>query len=216
MEIIGKWEEALHVKGKKIFFLLTEEGFIDGSMWDNIWLSALYLGVESALWSLLLSLAICVAAVSVFTAHPLLLLPVLITILGKIWSCMWHSEMYHKTWAWIGIMCVIVSIWPSTGVICLVVAIMYWLGWEMGAVEAISLSILVGSSVDYCLHLVEGYLLAGETMSSSPGHSLVRECTLAPQQQLWAIPKNMFAHMLKQANESDLEFNKERSVLKAY
>lgn len=40
-------------------------------------------GVESALWSLLLSLAICVATVSVFTAHPLLLLPVLITILGK-------------------------------------------------------------------------------------------------------------------------------------
>lgn len=40
-------------------------------------------GVESALWSLLLSLAICVAAVSVFTAHPLLLLPVLITIIGK-------------------------------------------------------------------------------------------------------------------------------------
>ncbi|KAG9354736.1 hypothetical protein JZ751_001449 [Albula glossodonta] len=48
------------------------------------------------------------------------------------------------------------------GVICLVVAVMYWLGWEMGAVEAISLSILVGSSVDYCLHLVEGFLLAGE------------------------------------------------------
>uniref|UniRef100_A0A3B3WWQ4 SSD domain-containing protein n=1 Tax=Poecilia mexicana TaxID=48701 RepID=A0A3B3WWQ4_9TELE len=92
------------------------------------------LGVESALWSLLLSLAICVAAVSVFTAHPLLLLPVLITIIG---------------------------------VICLVVAVMYWLGWEMGAVEAISLSILVGSSVDYCLHLVEGYLLAGETEPSA-------------------------------------------------
>jgi hypothetical protein len=41
-------------------------------------------GVESALCSLLLSLAICVAAVSVFTAHPLLLLPILLTILGKI------------------------------------------------------------------------------------------------------------------------------------
>ena len=40
-------------------------------------------GVESALWSLLLSLAICVAAVSVFTAHLLLLLPILLTILGK-------------------------------------------------------------------------------------------------------------------------------------
>lgn len=72
--------------------------------------------------------------------------------------------------------------WPLTGVICLVVAIMYWLGWEMGAVEAISLSILVGSSVDYCLHLVEGYLLAGETMSSTPNS--VQECKFAPQQQL--------------------------------
>lgn len=30
--------------------------------------------------------------------------------------------------------------------------------------EAISLSILVGSSVDYCVHLVEGYLLAGENL----------------------------------------------------
>lgn len=39
--------------------------------------------MESALWSLLLSLGICVAAVSVFTAHPLLLLPVLITIIGN-------------------------------------------------------------------------------------------------------------------------------------
>lgn len=40
--------------------------------------------------------------------------------------------------------------------------------------EAISLSILVGSSVDYCLHLVEGYLLAGETLPATPEHSMVR------------------------------------------
>lgn len=66
----------------------------------------------------------------------------------------------------------------AAGVICLVVAIMYWLGWEMGAVEAISLSILVGSSVDYCLHLVEGYLLAGESIRSSPDHNSVREYRL--------------------------------------
>lgn len=63
--------------------------------------------------------------------------------------------------------------WCLSGVICLVVAIMYWLGWEMGAVEAISLSILVGSSVDYCLHLVEGYLLTGSSLPSSPDHNLV-------------------------------------------
>ncbi|KAK2837458.1 hypothetical protein Q5P01_014670 [Channa striata] len=111
-----------------------QRGFQTCEHWKQIFMEII--GVESALWSLLLSLAICVAAVSVFTAHPLLLLPVLITIVG---------------------------------VICLVVAVMYWLGWEMGAVEAISLSILVGSSVDYCLHLVEGYLLAGETMTYTPG-----------------------------------------------
>ena len=65
----------------------------------------MFVGVESALWSLLLSLAICVAAVSVFTAHPMLLLPVLITILGKRlvtqkWILKWNIQ------AWVGIMCV--------------------------------------------------------------------------------------------------------------
>lgn len=79
---------------------------------DNIPLSGLLVGVESALWSLLLSLAICVAAVSVFTAHPLLLLPVLITILGKIWSRMFGSDTQKcilklNIWAWVGITCVI-------------------------------------------------------------------------------------------------------------
>uniref|UniRef100_A0A8C5FR02 Dispatched RND transporter family member 3 n=1 Tax=Gadus morhua TaxID=8049 RepID=A0A8C5FR02_GADMO len=106
-------------------------GFQTCEHWKQIFMEII--GVESALWSLLLSLAICVAAVSVFTAHLLLLLPILLTILG---------------------------------VVCVVVAIMYWLGWELGAVEAISLSILVGSSVDYCLHLVEGFLLAGESMDA--------------------------------------------------
>ncbi|XP_026053498.1 protein dispatched homolog 3-like [Carassius auratus] len=106
-------------------------GFQTCQHWKQIFMEII--GVESALYSLLLSLAICIASVAVFTAHPLLLLPILLSILGMV---------------------------------CLVVAVMYWLGWEMGAVEAISLSILVGSSVDYCLHLVEGYLLAGEADSS--------------------------------------------------
>ena len=87
---------------------------------------------------------------------------------------------------------------PWAGVICLVVAIMYWLGWEMGAVEAISLSILVGSSVDYCLHLVEGYLLAGEMMLSTPGPNSVRECESesVSQQQSRAIRKTTTACFL--------------------
>ena len=47
--------------------------------------------------------------------------------------------------------------------VCLVIGIFYMLHWEIGGVEAISLSILVGSSVDYCVHLVEGYILAAHT-----------------------------------------------------
>uniref|UniRef100_A0A673H202 Protein dispatched homolog 3-like n=1 Tax=Sinocyclocheilus rhinocerous TaxID=307959 RepID=A0A673H202_9TELE len=107
---------------------VLRRGFQTCQHWKQIFMEII--GVESALYSLLLSLAICIASVAVFTAHPLLLLPILLSILGMV---------------------------------CLVVAVMYWLGWEMGAVEAISLSILVGSSVDYCLHLVEGYLLAGDS-----------------------------------------------------
>nr|XP_048680823.1 protein dispatched homolog 3 isoform X1 [Caretta caretta] len=104
-------------------------GFQTCEHWKQIFMEII--GVQSALYGLILSLVICVAAVAVFTTHLLLLLPVLLSILG---------------------------------VVCLVVTIMYWSGWEMGAVEAISLSILVGSSVDYCVHLVEGYLLAGENL----------------------------------------------------
>ncbi|KAH9492822.1 Protein dispatched 3 [Bulinus truncatus] len=55
--------------------------------------------------------------------------------------------------------------------ICCVVGIFYLAGWEMGAVEAVSLSILVGSSVDYCVHIVEGYILAGKKVSLSIGKS---------------------------------------------
>ncbi|XP_072833621.2 protein dispatched homolog 3 [Pogona vitticeps] len=115
-------------------------GFQTCEHWKQIFMEII--GVQSALYGLILSLVICVAAVALFTTHVLLLLPVLLTILG---------------------------------VVCLVVTIMYWSGWEMGAVEAISLSILVGSSVDYCVHLVEGFLLAGENLplhlAEDPGSS---------------------------------------------
>ncbi|XP_033641919.1 protein dispatched homolog 3-like isoform X2 [Asterias rubens] len=53
------------------------------------------------------------------------------------------------------------------GVILVVISMFYLLGWEMGAVEAVSLSILVGSSVDYCIHLIEGYLVAGDRVPDS-------------------------------------------------
>ncbi|XP_067826742.1 protein dispatched homolog 3 [Heptranchias perlo] len=125
-----KWENYLQEQLRQFSEQSSlRHGFQTCEHWKQIFMEII--GVQSALYSLILSLVICVAAVAIFTTHILLLLPVLLTILG---------------------------------VICLMVAIMYWFGWEMGAVEAISLSILVGSSVDYCVHLVEGYLLAGENL----------------------------------------------------
>ena len=46
-------------------------------------------------------------------------------------------------------------------------AIFYLASWQLGAVEAISLSILVGTSVDYCVHLVEGYIMAGNSIPAN-------------------------------------------------
>ena len=53
--------------------------------------------------------------------------------------------------------------------VCMVLGVFYLAGWELGAIEALSLSILVGSSVDYCVHIVEGYLLAGRNIPAYLG-----------------------------------------------
>ena len=39
-----------------------------------------------------------------------------------------------------------------------VVGLFHVLGWVLGGVEAVALSILVGTGVDYCIHMVEGFL----------------------------------------------------------
>ena len=44
------------------------------------------------------------------------------------------------------------------GILAGLLGLFTMLGWSLGIVEAISLSILVGNSLDYCIHLSEGYL----------------------------------------------------------
>jgi hypothetical protein len=50
-------------------------------------------------------------------------------------------------------------------VIATVVGIFFYAGYELGAVEAISLSIIVGTSADYGSHVVEAFLGAGHVRS---------------------------------------------------
>lgn len=79
----------------------------------------------------------------------------------------------------------------------------------MGAVEAISLSILVGSSVDYCVHLVEGYLLAGENL---PPHQDEVSTQLAPLNsspapvQLGGTSKNNWTSLELTSRSQGLKF----------
>ena len=51
---------------------------------------------------------------------------------------------------------------------CFVLACFYLLGWHLGAVEAISMSILIGTAVDYCVHLVQGYIVASRHLKAAP------------------------------------------------
>jgi hypothetical protein len=72
----------------------------------------------------------------------------------------WVANNIHAGWF-------VVSIGILTNVVS-VIAFFTWLGWGIGAVEAVALSILVGTSVDYLLHLTESFLEAGEVVQTSP------------------------------------------------
>ncbi|XP_071145886.1 protein dispatched homolog 3-like [Mytilus edulis] len=125
-----KWEELMKkIKQDYESTQFVQNVFQTSQFWPQVMMEVV--AVNSAIYSLVFSMVICLVAVAIFTSHVTLLLIVFITIL----------EM-----------------------ICLVAGIFYLAGWEMGGVEAISLSILVGSSVDYCVHLVEGFLLAGKAI----------------------------------------------------
>jgi Patched family/MMPL family len=54
-----------------------------------------------------------------------------------------------------------------SGNIGCVLGLFYVLGWDVGIIEAISISILVGLSVDYLLHMAEGYHHVPEHMAGS-------------------------------------------------
>ena len=61
----------------------------------------------------------------------------------------------------ISTMNVIVSVYCTlalAGVIASAVALIQWLGWELGTVEAIAMVVLIGLSVDYVVHLAIHYV----------------------------------------------------------
>ncbi len=49
-------------------------------------------------------------------------------------------------------------VWTIGAILFSLLAFFWMFDWRLGIVEAISLSILVGNSLDYCIHLSEGYV----------------------------------------------------------
>lgn len=53
---------------------------------------------------------------------------------------------------------VISMLMTIAGILVTLLTLFKLFGWTLGVVEAVALSILVGNSLDYCIHLTEGYL----------------------------------------------------------
>ena len=49
-------------------------------------------------------------------------------------------------------------------IFCSVLGLAYLIGWSLGAIEAIAAVIVIGFSVDYCLHLGHVLLEAGDNL----------------------------------------------------
>ena len=68
-----------------------------------------------------------------------LLCMVLITILSRNWR-------------------ILISMFTTIiGILFLLMACFKMFGWSLGIVEAVTLSIIVGNSLDYCIHLTQAY-----------------------------------------------------------
>jgi predicted RND superfamily exporter protein len=65
-----------------------------------------------------------------------------------------------------------------------VMGILWWKGWHLGAIEGMSITSLVGLSVDYCIHLVEGHIHA----RAGTRRGNARCCSLLLPSLQWQLP----------------------------
>jgi hypothetical protein len=61
----------------------------------------------------------------------------------------------------------IVVVYTVLCILATIMALFLALGWTIGIVEAVAVAILLGSSVDYSLHIVEGFMHGGHGVDSS-------------------------------------------------
>lgn len=83
-----------------------------------------------------------------------------LAVSGAIWGVIvslllvFIAVVMFKAHGWITLI-VTIMILANLGT---VVGMFHVIGWVLGGIEAVALSILVGTGVDYCIHMVEGFL----------------------------------------------------------
>lgn len=81
---------------------------------------------------------------------------------GMIWSIA-LSSLFGLVSVYVFTGSVVVMILTSITMACiniLVLGLYYVLGWTVGAVEGVSITVLVGLSVDFCLHFSEAFIMS--------------------------------------------------------
>jgi protein dispatched 3 len=81
---------------------------------------------------------------------------------GMIWSIV-LSSLFGLVSVYVFTGSVVVMILASVTMACiniLVIGLYYVLGWTIGAVEGVAITVLVGLSVDFCLHFSEAFVMS--------------------------------------------------------
>ena len=125
----NQWEKFVDEMKDKHPGIGIDSAFQTSDYWVTVFRETV--AVSSAIYSIVLSLILCLCWVIIFTGHAWLVVVVFLSIAGTILT---------------------------------VLSFIYCFGWTFGGVEAITLSVLVGTAADYIVHVVEAIILAGQEM----------------------------------------------------
>ncbi|CAD5115727.1 DgyrCDS4670, partial [Dimorphilus gyrociliatus] len=85
----------------------------------------------------------------------------------------------------------LVVILTTLSIISSVIGIFYIVGWRIGRIEAVSLSILFASSVDYCMHIAEAFNSLEQSFTHSILHSHDRKSLT--KSAMYSIGSSLFS-----------------------
>ena len=83
---------------------------------------------------------------------------------------------------------VLLIVLTMSGIMCTTFAVFFFAGWQVGPVEAVALSVVVGMSVDYCLHVAESYIDVTTYLEGKEERFFSRVAVMRKTMSLMALP----------------------------